>query len=59
LIEIIVAFIIGIAIGYTMKKPEENTELIVKINTLQDEVSYYKKLTKKLADENMEFRRKQ
>ena len=28
------------------------------IKRLQEDVDYYKKLTKQLADENMEFRRK-
>ena len=60
MIELFIAFIVGMILGYTIKKsPSENMDPYIKINTLQDEVTYYKKLTKKLVDENMKFRRKE
>jgi uncharacterized membrane-anchored protein YhcB (DUF1043 family) len=60
MIEIIVSLIIGIVLGYIIRgeqKPVDNT-LQPTIDKLNADVIYYKKLTKELAEENMEFRRK-
>jgi hypothetical protein len=61
LIEIVVAFIIGTILGYVIRGEQKTTDdsLQPKIDKLNEDVIYYKKLTKQLADENMEFRRKQ
>ena len=61
MIEIIVAFIIGTILGYVIRGEQKVTDDTAQstIDKLNDDVIYYKKLTKKLADENMEFRRKQ
>ena len=62
----IIWFAIGGILGYlighfTLSKeitPEEEKCDFLKAQ-LEKDVDYYKKLTKKLAEENMEFRRKQ
>lgn len=61
MIEIVVALIVGILLGYVIRGEQKVTDDTAqsKIDKLNDDVIYYKKLTKKLADENMEFRRKQ
>lgn len=61
MIEIIVAFIIGTILGYVIRGEQKTTDDSAqpKIDKLEEDVIYYKKLTKTLADENMEFRRKQ
>lgn len=61
MIEIVVAFIIGTILGYVIRGEQKTTDdsLQPKIDKLNEDVIYYKKLTKQLADENMEFRRKQ
>jgi uncharacterized membrane-anchored protein YhcB (DUF1043 family) len=61
LIEYIFTFIVGVVLGYIIKSEKhpviaEATDNQIK--RLQEDVEYYKKLTKQLADENMEFRRK-
>jgi hypothetical protein len=61
LIEIVVALIVGMILGYVIRGEQKTTDdsLQPKIDKLNEDVLYYKKLTKQLADENMEFRRKQ
>ena len=61
MIEYIFTLIIGMILGYILKS--EKHPVIAEasdnqIKRLQEDVDYYKKLTKQLADENMEFRRK-
>jgi hypothetical protein len=60
LIEIVVAFIIGTILGYVIRGEQKTTDDSAqsKIDKLNEDVIYYKNLTKRLADENMEFRRK-
>jgi Na+/glutamate symporter len=59
-------FVIGGILGFILakssndndkNKPEEKLE--EQIKKLTEDVVYYKKLTKTLTDENVEFRRKQ
>ena len=61
MIEIVVALIVGMILGYVIRGEQKTTDdsLQPKIDKLNEDVLYYKKLTKQLADENMEFRRKQ
>lgn len=61
MIEIIVALIIGTVLGYVIRGEQKTTDnnLQPTIDKLNEDVIYYKKLTKELAEENMEFRRKQ
>ena len=61
MIEIIVALIIGSILGYVIRGEQKVTDdtLQPKIDKLNEDVIYYKKLTKDLVEENMEFRRKQ
>lgn len=62
MIEVIVAMIIGIVLGYIFrgeKHPPAVDILTNQVEKLEKDVLYYKKLTKQLSDENMEFRRKQ
>lgn len=61
MIEIIVATIIGIVLGYIIRGEQKpvNDTLQPTVDKLNDDLIYYKKLTKELAEENMEFRRKQ
>lgn len=62
MIELFIAFIVGMVLGYVLKSekhiPLDNV-LTNQVEKLEEDVEYYKKLTKKLVDENMEFRRKQ
>ena len=61
MIEIVVALIVGTILGYVIRGEQKTTDdsLQPKVDKLNGDVIYYKKLTKQLADENMEFRRKQ
>lgn len=62
MIELFIAFIVGLILGYVIKNEKQtpmDDKLANKIQILEDDVAYYKKLTKSLVDENMEFRRKQ
>lgn len=66
MIEYIIVFILAFAFGYgwcinqyTSSVPYKELKDEDTILGLRKEIEYYKKLTKTLADENMEFRRKQ
>ena len=61
MIEIIISLIIGTILGYVIRGEQKTTDDSAQatIDKLNEDVIYYKKLTKTLADENMEFRRKQ
>jgi hypothetical protein len=62
LIELFIAFIVGMILGYVLKGekqiPFDNISTN-QVEKLKEDIEYYKNLTKKLVDENMEFRRKQ
>jgi uncharacterized membrane-anchored protein YhcB (DUF1043 family) len=61
LIEIVIALVVGTILGYVIRGEQKatNDSAQSKIDKLNEDVIYYKKLTKQLAEENMEFRRKQ
>lgn len=61
MIDILIAFGIGIVLGYLLKKeqqPPVDSILQNQVLHYQEQIAYYKKLCKTLADENSEFRRK-
>jgi len=59
--DLIIAVAIGWAFGYIMKPAQKepiNEALQNDLKVLEDKLTYYKKLTKELANENNQFRRK-
>ena len=62
MIEYIFTLIIGMILGYILKSDKQfqsDSMMVIQVEKLEEDITYYKKLTKQLADENMEFRRKQ
>lgn len=66
MIEYIIIFIVAFFFGYAFAIQQYINSVPYKelkdedtISGLRKEIDYYKKLTKTLVDENMEFRRKQ
>jgi hypothetical protein len=48
-------------LGYILKSDKQfqsDSMMVIQVEKLEEDITYYKKLTKQLADENMEFRRK-
>lgn len=61
MIEYIFTLIIGMILGYILKSDKQfqsDSMMVIQVEKLEEDITYYKKLTKQLADENMEFRRK-
>ena len=58
MIELFVAFIVGLVVGYIIKSEKQTTDDKVtnQIEKLESDVAYYKKLTKGLVDENTHMR---
>ena len=58
MIEIIVALIVGIILGYVIRGEQKNTDdsTQTKVDKLNEDVIYYKKLTKGLVEENTAMR---
>jgi hypothetical protein len=55
----IISFLIGIALRFRDKEEEEEIQMYQsRLKEYEAELVYYKKLTKTLVDENLEFRRK-
>lgn len=58
MIEIVVALIVGTILGYVIRGEQKTTDdsLQPKIDELNEDVAYYKKLTKGLVEENADMR---
>ena len=56
MIDILIAFFGGIITGYFLRKDREVKEIDIQKHL--DEIAYYKKLCRTLAEENAEFRRR-
>ena len=59
MIELFIAFIVGLVVGYIIKNEKQTTnddKLINQNKKLEDDVAYYKKLTKGLVEENADMR---
>lgn len=59
MIELFIAFIVGVVVGYIIKNEKQipdDDKLIDQIKRLEDDVAYYKKLTKGLVEENTDMR---
>lgn len=58
MIELFVAFIVGLVVGYIIKSEKQTTDdkVINQIEKLESDVAYYKKLTKGLVEENTHMR---
>ena len=58
MIEIIVALIVGIILGYVIRGEQKTTDDSAqsKVDKLNEDVIYYKKLTKGLVEENTAMR---
>lgn len=58
MIEIVGALIIGTILGYVIRGEQKTTDdsLQPKIDELNDDLAYYKKLTKGLVEENADMR---
>ena len=55
MIELFIAFIVGLVVGYIIKNEKQTPDddkLINQTKKLEDDIAYYKKLTKGLVDEN-------
>ena len=62
MIELIIAILIGTAIGYLIRneqRPPIVDELYQQIKKMEEDIRYYKKLTKNLVEENTQLRRKE
>jgi hypothetical protein len=61
MIELLFALIIGVVLGYSLRKEKEPpvVEILTnQVEKLEEDIAYYKRVTKKIVEENMEFRRK-
>ena len=61
MIDLIIALLIGMVLGYLLRKEKEPpvVEILTnQVEKLEEDIAYYKKVTKKIVEENMEFRRK-
>ena len=61
MIDLIIALLIGVVIGYLLRKEKEPpmVEILTnQVEKLEEDIEYYKKVTRKIVEENMEFRRK-
>ena len=59
MIELFIAFIVGLVVGYIIKNEKQTPEdgkLTNQIEKLEGDVAYYKKLTKGLVEENTNMR---
>lgn len=59
MIELFIAFIVGLVVGYIIKNEKQtpnDDKLINQTKKLEDDVAYYKKLTKGLVEENTHMR---
>lgn len=57
----ILIFVIGYLAGRNVAPNEiskDDEKVVEHVRRLEEDIAYYKQLTKKLSDENMEFRRK-
>ena len=62
MIDLIIAILIGTAIGYLIRneqRPPIVDELYQQIKKMEEDIRYYKKLTKNLVEENTQLRRKE
>jgi hypothetical protein len=61
MIDMILAFIVGTVLGYSIKfkkRPPADFTLISKIEEMEKTIAYYKEITTSIFQENMEMRRK-
>jgi uncharacterized membrane-anchored protein YhcB (DUF1043 family) len=59
MIDLIIALTIGIVLGYLSKKEQTSTiEIQNQLKKQEEEIEYYRKVCKLMANENMEMRRK-
>lgn len=59
MIELFIAFIVGLVVGYIIKNEKQtptDDKLTNQIEKLEGDVAYYKKLTKGLVEENTNMR---
>ena len=59
MIELFIAFIVGLVVGYIIKNEKQtpyDDKLINQTKKLEDDIAYYKKLTKGLVEENADMR---
>lgn len=59
MIELLIAFLVGLVVGYIIKNEKQmpdDGKLTNQIEKLEGDVAYYKKLTKVLVEENTDMR---